>query len=245
MQTKESKLGPTLVGEAFSIGNVGEQGKFSRTVEVAYATVADAAAYIYMQHINKGGHVSYWWGWCLTSLRTREKHACTRSRYGKKQMRSVITRERNGAGAVVYEHRETTRFLKNPKYAGPWEVMMMFSGEGVNELDARLADHSLGMQAVRVLFAMLKSVEIHDGNRVRAGRKDLARMLGMNEANVGKAIRQLIDCGFVEQPKLKFSPYVISPRFAWYGRTEDLRCALRDRSMLDEKTGMMAAKRAA
>ena len=158
-------------------------------------------------------------------------------------MRTVITRERNGDGSVVYEQRETTRFVAPVRYGGPWEVMMLFSGEGMDELHERLADRSLGMQAVRVLFAMLRTVKLHDGNRVQAGRKDLAKMLGMTESNVSGAIRQLVDCGFVEPPKLKFSPYTISPRFAWYGKTEDLRDALKARGMLAEN-GMMQPRAA-
>lgn len=158
-------------------------------------------------------------------------------------MQRIITRERDASGAVVYQHEATTRFLPVPKYGGPWEAMMMFSSEGMEELQARLSDRSLGMQAVRVLWAMLNSVELHDNNRVRAGRKDLARILGMQEANVSAAIRQLVECGFVEPPKLKFAPYTISPRFAWYGRTEDLRSALKQRGMLDQN-GMMQSKAA-
>lgn len=158
-------------------------------------------------------------------------------------MRRVITRERNEAGAVVYQHEETVRWLRPKGYTGPWKVMMMFSGEGLAELSARLADRSLGMQAVRVLFAMLESVELHDENRVRAGRKDLARALAMQETNVSGALKQLVECGFIEPPKMKFAPYTISPRFAWYGTTDDLRAALKHRDMLDTN-GMMKAKAA-
>ena len=121
---------------------------------------------------------------------------------------------------------------------------MMFSNVGIEELHERMADKAIGMQAVRVLFAMIKSVEVHDNNRVRAGRKDLARMLGMSEGNVSGAIRQLVDAGFVERPEYKFGWYTISPCIAWYGKSEDLRAALDARGMLDYH-GMMKAKRAA
>ena len=121
---------------------------------------------------------------------------------------------------------------------------MLFSQEGMSELQERLSDRTLGMQAVRVLWAMLNSVELHGDNRVRAGRKDLARILDMSESNVSGAIRQLIDCGFIEAPKLRFDPYTVSPRFAWYGRTEDLRAALKQRGMLDG-AGMMKSRKAA
>lgn len=155
-------------------------------------------------------------------------------------MRRIITRERDVAGAIVYQHEETTRFTARPRYGGPWEAMMMFSNEGLAELHERMADKAIGMQAVRVLFAMLKSVDLHDNNRVRAGRKDLARMLEMSESNVSGAIRQLLACGFIEKPQYKFGYYTISPRLAWYGKVEDLRCALSTRGMLDEH-GMMTA----
>jgi hypothetical protein len=155
-------------------------------------------------------------------------------------MRRVITREVDVAGSILREHQTTTVFVSPSRYGGPWSGMMMFSQEGWAELDARLADRSIGMQAVRVLVAMLRSVEVHDNNRVRMGRKDLARELGMYPANVSAAIRQLVDCGFVEAPQYKFGYYTISPCFAWYGKTDALRDALRARGRLDDK-GMMTA----
>ena len=49
---------------------------------------------------------------------------------------------------------------------------MLLSKDGLRELDARLADGSIGMQAVRVLVAMATSSDYE--NRVRMGQKDLA-----------------------------------------------------------------------
>lgn len=161
-------------------------------------------------------------------------------------MRSVITREVGVNGEIIKETETVTRFVKTPRYDGPWQAMMMFSGEGIEELDARLKERRLGMQAVRVLVAMCKSVKVHTDNRVRAGRKDLAKSLAMREGNVSGAIKQLVDCGFIEKPKLKFDAYTLSPRFFWYGTSDALRVALKERGMLGED-GMMkpADKRAA
>lgn len=127
------------------------------------------------------------------------------------------------------------------RYVGPWSVLMQLSGEGMAELSARLADKSLGMQAVRVLFACLLSASKE--NEVRAGRKDLARELGMAESNVHKALRDLVACGFLEPPTLRFAPYVISPRFFWKSNTGDLKRALAARDMLG-RDGLMKPRAA-
>lgn len=163
--------------------------------------------------------------------------------WGVLAMKSMVTRTVSAGKGVIETHTETERFLLG-RYHGPWKVLMMISGEGVAELEARMADRSLGMQAVRVLFAMLGTVKLHGGNQVQAGRKDLARQLGMTESNVSAAVKKLVECGFVEPPRLRFSPYTISPRFAWYGATKDLKVALKDRGMLGVD-GMMRAKEAA
>lgn len=128
------------------------------------------------------------------------------------------------------------------RYVGPWGVLMQLSGEGIAELSARLADKSLGMQAIRVLFACMSSANRE--NEVRAGRKDLSQELGMAESNVHKALQALVECGFLEKPKLRYSPYVISPRFFWRSTNAELKQALASRGMLDQR-GMMKAKDAA
>lgn len=158
-------------------------------------------------------------------------------------MRQIIRQRMDVDGKVVETERDTTRFV-GERYRGPWRGLMQISVEGMLELQDRMSDRTLGVQAIRVLWAMLNSVQVHDGNRVHAGRKDLARILAMDESDISKAIRKLIDCGFVEQPKFRFSPYVISPSFAWYSRTPDLKRALKDRGMLG-KDGMMRAREAA
>lgn len=112
---------------------------------------------------------------------------------------------------------------------------MMFSGEGLSELCERMADKTLGIQAIRVLFGMVASVEVHSDNKVRAGRKDLARQLDMDEGAISKAIKKLVECGLVEPPKMRFDHYTISPRVAWYGNGPDLKRALAERGMLDSK----------
>lgn len=159
-------------------------------------------------------------------------------------MRRTITQTIDASGKVIVTDTDTTRFLHD-RYRGPWSGLMQISLEGMMILEARMADKTLGIQAVRVLWAMLNSMQVHDDNRVKAGRKDLARILAMHESDISKAIRKLVEIGLVEPPKLKFGYYTISPRFAWYGRTVDLRRALADRGMLDNRGMMMAAKRAA
>lgn len=117
--------------------------------------------------------------------------------------------------------------------------MMQISIEGMAELRERLADHSLGMQAVRVLLEMLE--HMNRENECRAGVKDLARLLEMDQSDVSKALKKLVECGFVEAPSLKFAPYVVSPRFAWKASVDKLKAALKDRGMLDERDMMSAA----
>lgn len=149
-------------------------------------------------------------------------------------MKSTVTRTVGADGQLLAHETETERYFLST-YRGPWRFMMMFSGEGLSELRERLADRTLGMQATRVLFEMVASVDVHEQNKVRAGRKDLARLLDMDEAAVSKAIKKLVECGFVEAPKMRFDHYTISPRFAWCGHTHELKRALAERGMLDEK----------
>ena len=151
-------------------------------------------------------------------------------------MRALQRRRVEGGVEVVTETNVQWR-----RYVGPWRVLMQFSGEGLKELAERLTDHTLGMQAVRVLLACLQTTNRE--NQVHAGRKDLARMLGMPESNVAKALTDLVEAGFLERPGLRYSPYVVSPRFFWRGNTGDLKRALSERGMLD-KNGMMGSRAA-
>jgi len=113
---------------------------------------------------------------------------------------------------------------------------MQISFVGLDELQERIADRSIGQQAIRVLLAMMASCDYN--NRVQAGQKDLAKHLAMDQANVAKAINALIACGFVERSENYHARYVISPRLAWKGGEETLRQALAERGMLDAD-GMM------
>jgi hypothetical protein len=119
---------------------------------------------------------------------------------------------------------------------------MQFSGEGLVELRLRMSDGSIGMQAMRVLLACCEHTDKQ--NRVEAGRKDLSRILEMPESNVARALKALVDCGFLEPPDLRHRPYVVSPRFFWRANTGDLKRALAARGMLG-KDGMMKSREAA
>lgn len=116
---------------------------------------------------------------------------------------------------------------------------MIASYVGLEELLARMGDRSLGMQAVRVLVAMMAECDYE--NRVRCGQKDLARKLGMAQTHVSKAIRDLSACGFVENPHGDRGRYVVSPKLCWKGDEESLRRALAERNLLDSQGFMRAA----
>jgi DNA-binding MarR family transcriptional regulator len=116
---------------------------------------------------------------------------------------------------------------------------MIASYLGLEELLARTGDHSLGMQAVRVLLAMMAECDYE--NRVRGGQKDLARKLGMNQAHVSRAIRDLIECGFVENPHNDRGRYLVSPKLCWKGDEDSLRQALSERNLLSAEGYLRAA----
>jgi DNA-binding MarR family transcriptional regulator len=105
---------------------------------------------------------------------------------------------------------------------------MLLSMSGMRLLDARLADRSLGMQAVRVLVAMATSCDFE--NRVRAGQKDLSSHLAMDQSDVSKAIRALIEVGFIERPETTRGYYRISPLLLWKGSAKTLKRALEERA---------------
>ena len=130
-------------------------------------------------------------------------------------------------------------FTKRRKHPYRPERFMISSYVGLEELLARTADRSLGMQAVRVLIAMMAECDYE--NRVRGGQKDLARKLGMNQAHVSRAIRTLIDLGFVENPHNDRGRYVVSPKMCWKGDEDSLRAALSERNMLGADGFMRAA----
>lgn len=115
---------------------------------------------------------------------------------------------------------------------------MLTSYVGLDELLERTGDRSLGMQAVRVLIAMM--AECDYGNQVRCGHKDIARKLGMAQSHVSKAIRDLVSVGFIEQTSDR-GRYVISPKLCWKGDEDSLRAALAARNLLDANGFMRAA----
>jgi DNA-binding GntR family transcriptional regulator len=115
---------------------------------------------------------------------------------------------------------------------------MIASYVGLEELQERIADRSVGQQAIRVLIAMLCECDYE--NRVRLGQKDLARRLSMDQAAVSKAIGDLVKCGFIERPENSRGDYHVSPRLCWKGSDKELRQALARRGMLDQD-GMMTA----
>lgn len=110
---------------------------------------------------------------------------------------------------------------------------MMISKAGLSELERRLADRSLGMQAVRVLVAMLDSADWE--NRVEASQKDLALNLGMSLSEVSKASRALLACGLIDRLVNRRGWYKINPRLAWMGSVESLNLALDRERASDRK----------
>ena len=116
----------------------------------------------------------------------------------------------------------------------PYGIMMytQLSFIGLRELEARLSDGSIGMQAMRVLTAMIAACDYE--NVVHKGQKDLARELEMAQQHVSRAVRALLECGFLEQPGSSRGYYVVSPRLCWKGGEESLRRALAERKMLDK-----------
>lgn len=118
---------------------------------------------------------------------------------------------------------------KAPRVAHPYvgDGFLLLSIAGLAELDNRLADRSLGMQAVRVLVAMARVCDYE--NRVRAGQKDLAAHLKMDQSDVSKAVRSLIACKMVEPPEHSRGYYRISPFLLWKGSGRTLKKAMESR----------------
>lgn len=119
---------------------------------------------------------------------------------------------------------------RRPDRSHPYNAgggFMLLSKEGLRELDRRLADHALTMQGMRVLIAMAASADFE--NRVRAGQKDLASHLRMDQSAVSKAVRNLVELGFVLQPEWSRGPYRINPTLLWQGSAKTLKRALEER----------------
>ena len=124
---------------------------------------------------------------------------------------------------------EVRQFIeRRPKARSPYgNKFMMLSQRGVEELSERLADRTLGLQALRVLFAMMQSLDWE--NRVQCSQKDLGLSLGMSSQEVSKASRLLAECGFIERIENRRGWYRVSPRLCWRGSVKNLEAALRDR----------------
>lgn len=103
---------------------------------------------------------------------------------------------------------------------------MMLSVGGVGELRERLVDGSLGMQAVKVLMAMIECADYE--NRIEADQSRLCEMSGMKQSAVSRASRQLMDCGLIERSKYRRGWYRLSPNLAWKGGATNLEKALKE-----------------
>ena len=117
---------------------------------------------------------------------------------------------------------EIRQFIeRKPKKASPYRTrFMMLSQEGLEELQERLADRTLGIQAMRVLVAMMQSLDYE--NRVDPPQKEIAFRLGMSVQEVYKASKTLIECGFIERMANRRGWYRVSPRLCWKGSVANL-----------------------
>lgn len=125
------------------------------------------------------------------------------------------------------ERVEVRQFIeRRPRPKSPYGkgMFMMISTRGIGELQERLADRSLGVQAMRVLLAMLESTTYD--NLVEASQKDLAVHLDMSSQEVSKASRALLQCGMVDRVRSRRGWYRINPKLAWKGNVESLEQAL-------------------
>jgi DNA-binding IclR family transcriptional regulator len=115
---------------------------------------------------------------------------------------------------------------------------MIASYVGLEELNERLADRSIGLQAMRVLLAMMSSCDYE--NRVRMRQADLSRGLSMARSHVSEAIADLVSSGFVERDSGR-GGYVVSPKICWKGSEDTLRAALAKRGLLDNQGFLRSA----
>jgi transcription initiation factor IIE alpha subunit len=124
---------------------------------------------------------------------------------------------------------EVRQFIeRKPRPKNAYGVrFMMLSQDAVGELSERLADHSIGMQAMRVLLVMIGSLDYE--NRVEAPQKEIACRLGMSQGEVSKASAALVECGFIERMANRRGWYRVSPRLCWRGSVKNLDAALRER----------------
>lgn len=113
-----------------------------------------------------------------------------------------------------------------PKRRHPYtrKTYMLVAQEMWDELALRLADHSIGLQTMRVYVEMARACDFE--NRVELGQKDLSARLNMDRSDVSKALKILIDLGFVERPRSVRAPYRMNAEVVWKGSREALQEAL-------------------
>lgn len=114
---------------------------------------------------------------------------------------------------------------RSARQAHPYQRrgFLQVSLEGLEELEARFADHTLGMQAVRVLVAMARRADFE--NRVWVSQKDLGAHLKMSQSEVSAAQGRLAECGFLRRSGPR-GFYSISPKLLWKGSARTLKAAL-------------------
>jgi hypothetical protein len=122
----------------------------------------------------------------------------------------------------VRQRVEVRQFIeRRPRSKSPYRTrFMMLSQDALVELQERLADKSIGMQAMRVLVAMMQSMDWE--NRVEEPQKAIAARLGMSPQEVYKASKALVDCGFIERMTNRRGWYRISPKLCWKGSVKNL-----------------------
>jgi len=112
-------------------------------------------------------------------------------------------------------------FERRPRVHHPYgDFFMMLSQRGVAELSERLEDRTLGMQAIRVLLAMMRHMDFE--NRVDISQKDLALALGMDQSDLSRASKVLVECSLIERMANRRGWYRISPRLCWKGAAKKL-----------------------
>lgn len=86
-------------------------------------------------------------------------------------------------------------------------------------------DRTLGMQATRVFWAMLATMNYE--NRIMADAKSLGEILGMSVPNVYSAMNELKKAGLIEHHPTMRRDWRINLLVAWKGSVRALKDALR------------------
>ena len=117
---------------------------------------------------------------------------------------------------------------RRPKVKHPYGIsFMMLSQRGVAEISERLADRTLGMQALRVLLAMMSHMDFE--NRVDASQKELSIALGIDQSSLAKASKALVGCGFIVRMANRRGWYRVAPQLCWKGSVRSLEQALKEK----------------